>query len=275
MTGNYYADGVGGILSSAMSDSTGDLYVVNPGRQSVPDIVFGVYEESDPPTVSLLADRDVLKSAFEDFVVGGHAADLVAAETLSVRQTADTPRASLLVSEDLVVSLVEVADRVGGLATTDESFAKAAFDQYATRWREAEQFGLRAPPITRVRETLAEEVGEVAADDFDATLAELPAVRNDGDGLDEVTVALLVAARHGVLLYDLSRWGEEVGLASKATFSRKKNELEDAGVLTTEKVPIDVGRPRLRLRLATDRLRTADIPELTAAVQEATGTVGA
>jgi DNA-binding MarR family transcriptional regulator len=77
-----------------------------------------------------------------------------------------------------------------------------------------------------------------------------------------VTVSLLVAARNRELLYDISRWGEDVGLASKATFSRTKSQLEERGLLDTEKVPIDVGRPRLRLRL-TDGLAEAPVAELT------------
>jgi hypothetical protein len=34
------------------------------------------------------------------------------------------------------------------------------------------------------------------------------------------------------------------------------------GIIDTEKVPIDVGRPRLRLKLADDRLENADGDQL-------------
>ncbi len=90
----------------------------------------------------------------------------------------------------------------------------------------------------------------------------LETARGGGDGLDEVTIALLVAARHNVLLYDISKWGEDVQLASKATFSRTKNLLEDSGLLATEKVPIEVGRPRLRLVLANSKLKEAPVEEV-------------
>jgi predicted transcriptional regulator len=70
------------------------------------------------------------------------------------------------------------------------------------------------------------------------------------------------------LLYDLSKWGEDVGVASKATFSRVKTNLEEQGLLDTEKVPIDVGRPRLRLLLGDERLREADPEELPSVVRE-------
>jgi hypothetical protein len=39
------------------------------------------------------------------------------------------------------------------------------------------------------------------------------------------------------------------------------------GLLDTEKVPIDVGRPRLRLMLGDDRLRDADTDQLASVTQ--------
>ncbi|MFB6186598.1 MAG: DUF5821 family protein, partial [Halobacteriaceae archaeon] len=74
--------------------------------------------------------------------------------------------------------------------------------------------------------------------------------------------SLLVAAKNDVLLYNISKWGEDSGLASKATFSRTKSRLEEQGLIDTEKVPIDVGRPRLKLRLADPRLEEASPSEL-------------
>jgi predicted transcriptional regulator len=79
---------------------------------------------------------------------------------------------------------------------------------------------------------------------------------------------LLVAARHGEMLYDLSKWGEDTGVASKATFSRMKTHLERQGIIETEKVPIDVGRPRLRLLLGDERLREADVEKLASVARE-------
>jgi hypothetical protein len=102
-------------------------------------------------------------------------------------------------------------------------------------------------------------LGEQTRADFDAVLASLDSV---GDDLDEVAIALLVTAKNEQLLYDVSRWGEDVGMASKATFSRTKTNLEDAGLLDTEKVPIDVSRPRQRLLLGDDALQSADTDEL-------------
>jgi len=114
---------------------------------------------------------------------------------------------------------------------------------------------------------MAAEIGEATREDFDAVLAAMDSARGHGE-VDEVTVALLVAAKNDVLLYDISKWGEDVGIASKATFSRTKTRLEDLGIIDTEKVPIDVGRPRLRLKLGDERLNGLDAAELAAEVAE-------
>jgi hypothetical protein len=267
MSANFFEEDVGGVLAATMRETEGDVYAVNLGRETLPGLVFRLHGIEDPPTVRLLVDWDEVTAAMNDFVVAGHAADLVAAGTLEVRVLEAPPRASVFVSGETAVSLVHAGDRVGGLTTTDESFVADVRDRYTDRWDGAEAYSLRTPPISEVRETLATELGEAVLADFDALLDRFSTVTGEDDDLDEVTLVLLAAARHGELLYEVSTWGEDVGLASKATFSRSKSELEDAGVVDTEKVPIDVGRPRLRLRLVDD-LGDADIPELVATARD-------
>jgi predicted transcriptional regulator len=104
------------------------------------------------------------------------------------------------------------------------------------------------------------------ASDFRTVLKSVEEM-SDGE-LDVVEVSLLVAAKHEQLLYDISHWGEDVGVASTATFSRTKTRLEEQGLIETEKVPIDVGRPRLRLLLGDERLHEADTEELASVARE-------
>jgi hypothetical protein len=163
------------------------------------------------------------------------------------------------VSEQWGLSLVEAGSHVRSLPTTEESFVASTYDYYDQLWKRADTFSLRTPPLSHIRDTLEDDIGSAVATDFDRVLATLD---SNGDSLDEVTICLLVAANNGELLYDISRWGEDIRLASKATFSRCKNQLEDNGLIDTEKVPIDVGRPRLRLRLGNGDLQDADIEEV-------------
>ncbi|WP_255167261.1 transcriptional regulator TbsP [Natrononativus amylolyticus] len=263
MTSNLLNQQIDDILESVLEDATDDVYLINPSREAIEEFVVVATDfDGDLPTVHMLADERTLKEVMDDFIVASNAADLITAGALELRSLEQAPENSLLITDDRVVALVHAGDRVGGLTTDDGEFVEAATDTYAGRWEDATAFNLRTPPISRVRETLAEEIGEGAEEDFTAILGSLETARGDGDGLDEVTISLLVAAKNEALLYDISKWGEDVGIASKATFSRTKTKLEDMGLIDTEKVPIDVGRPRLRLKIGDERLEEADNGQL-------------
>ncbi|AFO58623.1 hypothetical protein NJ7G_3405 [Natrinema sp. J7-2] len=268
MTSNLLNHQIDDILGSVLEDASGTIYMVNPSRDAIEEFIsVATAFDGDLPSVRMLADERTLKDVMDDFIVASNAADLISEDALSLRTLAEAPENSLLVSEDRVVALVHADDRVGGLATDDESFVEDTYDTYAGRWEDATDFNLRTPPITAVRETLSEEISPEAEADFTAILDSLETARGDGDGLDEVTISLLVAAKNEALLYDISKWGEDVGIASKATFSRTKTKLEDMGLIDTEKVPIDVGRPRLRLKIGDERLSEADNGQLATVAQ--------
>jgi hypothetical protein len=262
---NIVEESTADVLHTALADSSGDVYAVCPSEGAITDLVTILGTLESPPTVRLLAPESTLKEVMEDFVVAGSAADLVEEGVLAVR-TVDLDTGTVLVDEVTVVSVVSAGDRVAGLVTADESFVGAAATRYAEVWSDAEEYGIRTPPLSRVRSTLEADIGPETANDFDAVLESLGTIRGDAE-LDEVTISLLVAARNRELLYDISKWGEDVGIASKATFSRTKTKLEDTGLIDTEKVPIDVGRPRLRLLLGDERLADADIDEFAGVAQ--------
>ncbi|RQG96411.1 transcriptional regulator TbsP [Natrarchaeobius chitinivorans] len=268
MTSNLLNHQIDDILGSVLEDASGDVYMINPSRDAIEEFVnvatdFG----GSSPSIRMLADERTLKDVMDDFIVASNAADLIADGTLSLRTIDEAPENSLLITDDRVVAVVHAGDRVGGLVTDDDGFVEDTYETYTERWEGATSFNLRTPPITDVRETLAEEISPEAEEDFTSILNSLETARGDGDGLDEVTISLLVAAKNEALLYDISKWGEDVGIASKATFSRTKTKLEDMGLIDTEKVPIDVGRPRLRLKIGDDRLREADNGQLATVAQ--------
>lgn len=226
-----------------------DPLLVNPSRDAIESLVtvLGDTESS----VRLLVDEGPLKDLADDFLVASLIADLVESGTLSVRTLETVPRHSLLLTPGRVVSLVEGGRQVAGLPTSDDMFVTRTYEHYESAWEDAPTYTLRTPPLSAIRETLDADIGSAVVEDFDEMLDVLDSARGNGEGLDEVTISLLVAGKNNELLYDISRWGEDIGLASKATFSRTKNRLEEHSLLDTEKVPIDVGRPRLRLMLGT------------------------
>jgi len=261
MVSNLLEAGVENVLDAAFTGDDDGLLVVDPSAETIVSLIEAAVDRDDLPALSMLADERTLKGVMDDFLVASKAADLVADGSLSLRLLPEGVDNALFVSGSQVVVLVRSGERVAALSTDDEEFVDAVFETHSAAFEGAEEFALRTPAISRVRETMAAEIGEEARDDFDAVLASLGSARAD-DGLDEVTVSLLVAAKNDVLLYDISKWGEDVGIASKATFSRTKTRLEDMGIVDTEKVPIDVGRPRLRLKLGDERLHGVDAGEI-------------
>jgi len=262
MSETLLTDGMTDLLSTVLEEATAELYVVGPSPETIEELVSVATGRESAPTIRLLVSERPLKGVMEDFIVASRAANLIEEGTLELRTTEDAPANSLLITDDAVVSVVGACEQVAGLRTDDAEFVENAHRQYESAWEDASEYTLRTPPLTTVRETLEADIGDGTADDFDEVLASLQTARGNGNGLDEVTISLLVAAKNGELLYDISKWGEDIGLASKATFSRTKTKLEDMGLIDTEKVPIDVGRPRLRLMLGDERLEDAEADQL-------------
>lgn len=226
-----------------------------------------------PPSMTLqvLASPAVLKRAFGDFIVASAASALVEDGRLVIRTTDDPTERSIALLADAAVSFAVFDDTIAAFDARQDDVLRAAEDTFERVWETAEGYDVRTPPISRVMATLRDDIGSGTADDFAAILDTLDEARGDGEGLDEIAVALLAAARNEVLLYDISKWGEDNDVASKATFSRKKTAMEDSELLDTENVPIDIGRPRLRLTFADDELQEAPIEDL---VERATRALG-
>ena len=133
-------------------------------------------------------------------------------------------------------------------------------------YHETESFDLRTPAWGKISETLVGTFNTDVEDDFRVAIQEWTKTV-DEQALDTAEIALLIAGTHELMLHDLSRWGEEFGVASKATFSRGKTALVGDGILTSEKVPIEIGRPRLRLML-TDEYAALSVAELLGGANE-------
>lgn len=233
----------------------GEAYLVNPSASILTALVdWGVDHTDSLPPMRLLGDEVTLKRTFTEFTVASRTAELVEHDLLEIRTHRDPPKTSLATDGDNLIVLIDAGECVGALATNTEQFVGELHATCIDRFTESDRYTLHTPAFSLIESSLADQLGDDRIADF-TELVDAAAF----DGLvDEVIISLLVAARHGDLLYDISKWGEDIGLASKATFSRKKTVLEDAGLITTESEPIEVGRPRLRLFLTDPSL--ADAP---------------
>lgn len=264
---NLRAEDPKAVLGEVFERADGDTFLVNPWV----DLLRAVAEtgrsfDGELPTLQVVADSDVLRTARKDFTLGSKLADLVDAGHLELRELDSVSDSTFLTDGETLFSPVVVGGRAAALREEHGEFVTDAHETLADQWAAAEQFDLRTPARTSVRETMSAEFGNTPQEDFDTVVSSIEGGRSSRE-LDEVIVSLLVAAKNELLLYDISKWGENVGLASKATFSRRKNDLEEMGIVETEKSPTDVGRPRQRLRLTDDRLQEADSDQLAVVAQ--------
>ncbi|WP_435079894.1 transcriptional regulator TbsP [Halococcus sp. AFM35] len=260
---------------AVLEDDSDTVLAVGLSTDVIDGLLEALRERDDTPSIRVLAAETVLKDLVSDFTVAGTIADFVAEDVLSLRTTENRLDGPLVVTEKKVITIVPTDAQAAGIGTDDEEFVENARRHYVDRWENAEPFTLRTPPLSRVRETLETELGPEVTDDFEQIRTTLQTTRdNDHSGLDGVDLCLLAAAKSGALLYDISTWGESVGLASRATFSRKKTAFEEMGLIETEKVPIDVGRPRQRLVLGDERLQGVDADELVGVVGSITPVTG-
>ncbi|WP_227380686.1 transcriptional regulator TbsP [Haladaptatus halobius] len=256
-------------LQTIFTETTAPLVVVNPSENVLEALIIAATEyDTDLPEVRVLAAESILKTVVEDFIIASHAADLIADDTLALRTAPEISHNSLLVTSEQIIAFISIDGEIRGVASDESEVVEPMHETFLNEWETAEPFTLRTPPYSQVLDTLEEDIGTETKDDFVALLDSVESVRGTGDELDEVEISLLAAAKNEVLFYDIGKWGEDTGVASKATFSRVKTMLEDRGLVETEKVPIEVGRPRLRLRLATEDLQKTDIEELVHRVQE-------
>lgn len=255
-------EGPEAIFRRRLGETTESLLLIDPTTQQI-ETLFEVATEINPDTkLQLLAREDALKDAFADFLIASQTADLIANETLAIRKTKSLPGNALILSESALSVIVTAGPDTAALTTTEGSFVPDSFGYFSGVWDESESYSLRTPPLSKIQQSLRESIGPEVESDFNTVVHALDTTRDNGVGLDEVTICLLVAAKNQELLYDISKWGEDVGIASKATFSRTKTELENLGIVDTEKVPIEVGRPRLRLKFANERLKGTSAEEL-------------
>jgi hypothetical protein len=144
---------------------------------------------------------------------------------------------------------------------SDDEIGSILTDEFESLLEAASRVDIDTPVWSELLAKLESVVGLQTRSEFEQLIE--AAKLEEMDSLDAVSVALIAAAQSGALSYDLGKWAEETGVASKATISRRKTALETDGVIYTEKVPVEVGRPRQRLLLADDisavRIDTAEV----------------
>lgn len=227
------------------------VFVVQFTPEQIRNVINQLSEMENPTHSIHHYNYQNAREAFSFFSVASRAAELVKDGDVELYTTDDTG-GSTIITGDKVISIV-----FGHTVPSSPAIMDTVRTTVETQVVSEEQYQIRTPPLMTVAKTMQEQFGA----DF---IGQFNVLFDDAEGRHEmvdngVVLALLTGAFEEELLHDIGDWAEEVGLTSQATLSRYKNKLEDAGLISTVKVPRDIGRPRQRLLLteeAKDMSRT-------------------
>jgi len=220
-------------------------------------------------TVEWLCDQEVVKRLEKNFVRAAKAADLVTEGTLTIRESTDptTNTPTMLLSSGKVVTLLPVG---GGEAATveitDEAACERLWEKYQSEWDIAMPHSIDTPPYSRLLTMADQKLGEGVGADIDTAYTAVES-RSPDEQPEPVTVALLVGAKHELLLNDIVDWAETSTLATQGTVSKLKQQLEEFDLIATESESVGVGRPRQRLVFSDESMQSLPADELVAHVQ--------
>lgn len=230
--------------------------VVNPRREVLLTLVDEL-TGAGTTTVRVLATEQRLRVLRDQFLQGARAADLISDGLLALR-VGEVQHTDLVLGTSDVSVIVPAGERVGVPQSSEDGFLDALRTDLQAQWQEASRFDVRQPPLAEALDTVADRLGPEMRDDLREALDVL---ETTGQSVDEKILIVLLGARNGVQQYRLSRWAEDIGLASVASMSRRKQILQQEDLIETESVQVGKGRPRQQLQLA-EKLDGAALSEL-------------
>lgn len=257
-------------IQRAIGKAKDELLITAPDADTLRGI--SLVEGVDwPRHVRLLTTKPRAKQLRTDFITATRIADLIQNDVLELRTVpGDEPplHPLLITSDDITCLLLPGQTEVAAVQTAVEDVHHYVRGEYLTAWGRARVFDLQTPAYSEILQSIGEEFEQSMRTDAETMLQTSLSTRTVGERLDEIHLILLLAAKHQVRYDDVTQWGELVGLGSPAKFSKRKQELEEAGLLVTTNVETGrVGRPPQRLMFPDNHLQEARVEEVIAAAQ--------
>jgi hypothetical protein len=229
-----------------------DVFVTSSRVSDFTDILYALEESDSPGSVRILTDDETAKAVRRRFLVASNLVDHIERGTVSLRRQ-EYHLPSFVIVDDEVTTATGVDESTLTVLTTDEEpFVSDTRESVEEKYEAASEVSLRTPAYSQMLSQLEDNLGSAMREDLETVLGRAVATRSDETSIDPVRLSILVGAKNEVQFYELGNWGESTGVGSKAKFSREKRKLEDVGLIDTEKIPKDIGRPRQRLVLGAD-----------------------
>lgn len=230
------------------------------------DLAVALNQAVEPGSVKVLTDDDTVTELRNHFLSGTTLREYTQNETLELRSQA-TSLPALVISETAVTAVTGFPDAgMIPLETTDDSEVDETKRVFTDRFGDASTITLRTPAYSLLMNELEEWFDAAVRADFEAALQAARESNRPSLSLHPATITVVVGAANELEYYEVGRWAEDTRLVSKATLSRKKNQLEDRGIIDVAAIQRQVGRPRHQLLLGEEIEDSGAIGEFVAAV---------
>lgn len=243
-----------------------DVLITSSRVSDFTDLLYALEEHDPQGEIRILTDDETAKAVRRRFLIASYLVDNIERGTVSIRQQS-SHLPSFIIAGDEVTTITGVDESVLTVLTADnEAFVTGTRERVEGRYGTAADVSFRTPAYSGMLDQLDEALGPEMRNDVETVLGAAVETRSDETSVDPVRLSILMGAKNEVQFYELGNWGESTGVGSKAKFSREKRKLEDVGLIDTEKIPKDIGRPRQRLVLGED-VDDADPVELLSLVE--------
>jgi hypothetical protein len=203
------------------------------------------------PPLRILAQNDTLYETRHRFPLGSRLQELIDDGQVTLRKSPVDQNTTALVSDTELTTFVVIGDLIEWFRPAESGDPPGLFAELDELWDDSERYSLRTPPLAPTLDAARERLGDSFADRFTRAV-EWDDELSDPTEFHAIRAAVVIGAAEEQLHYDVSKWGENAGVASKASFSRHKGDFEEGGLVRTEKVAVDMGRPRQRLFLTEE-----------------------
>lgn len=231
------------------SYDSADVKLVISDIELIIDVVDEISANGDTDFEVIIPESETRQVRL-NFPLNSKVAELVKQNSLSLYSTDTGPLSNIIVDGSDFYNFVRLGEIEQFTNSTEKDLFTKIDEEFARIRDRAEPIELDILAWSELLAQLEETVGTETRREFERLIK--AARIEDLGALDDISVAIVAAAQSGALLNDLGNWAEEVNLASKATFSRRKQNLEKEGIIYTEKVPVEIGRPKQRLFLSDD-----------------------
>lgn len=203
--------------------------------------------------VDIYVSPNTLTDVTDEFIYESVLTELRTTNQVTLYNT-QTPEENIVLTIDAAYIATNIDNQIALFSTTDDQTI-TAISELIDNETQSKVEKSTVKPYTELKNHFAELLNTEFITAFETALTE---ALNHSDEIPIQHVFVIVSAHETQLQKDVSEGLSDTNTVSIAGFSRAKTELQETGVITTIKVPVDVGRPKHRLQLTDATKRNTD-----------------